>query len=110
MKIEKWFSEPAMCDKMLAHWKEKEQWISGTGLHITLKELRDGGRFNELSWSWDPEKEWMVPCKCTYCNNTFSTDEIRQSSEENGRYTLLCGEVVPCSIMILSMLVATQGI
>lgn len=91
-KIKRWFSDPVMCDKMLGHWKEKEHWISGIGANFTLKELWDGGRFNELSYFWDPQKEWMLPCKCSFCNSIFSADEIRQSPEVNGLFCLLCDE------------------
>ena len=93
-KIEKWFSDPVMCDKMLGHWKDKGHWLSDdyTGANFTLKELWNGERFCERSWFWDPEKEWMLPCKCITCNSIFSTDEIIQSTRENEGFSLLCSE------------------
>lgn len=91
-KMKRWFSDPVMCDKMLGHWKEKGHWISGVGANFTLKELWDGGRLNELSYFWDPEKEWMLPCKCVFCDGIFSADEIRQSTEINGEFSLVCDE------------------
>ena len=30
-KIKTWFSDPSMCEKMLAHWVNREAWISGIG-------------------------------------------------------------------------------
>lgn len=79
-----------MCDKMLGHWKE--HWITGVGPNFTLKQLWDGGRFNELKWFWDPEKEWLLPCKCNFCDNIFSADEIMEALEETGEFSLVCDE------------------
>ena len=91
-KIRTWFSDIAMCKKMLAHWENKENWIAGCGPNFTLKELWDGARFNELSWFWNPESEWMLPYKCTFCGNIISASDITASPENGGVYTVQCVE------------------
>ena len=57
-----------------------------------MKEVWDGSRFNELSWFWNPESEWMLPCRCECCGIVISEKEIRQSPERDGVYTLQCDE------------------
>lgn len=92
-KVKMWFSDPAMCSKMLGHWRDKEHWITGEGANFTLKEVWDGARFNNLSWFWDPEKQWLLPCKCNFCDNILSTDEISNApADENGVFSLTCEE------------------
>lgn len=91
-KIRTWFSDVNMCRKMLAHWVNRDNWISGTGSNFLLKEVWDGSRFNELSWFWNPESEWMLPCRCECCGIVISEKEIRQSPERDGVYTLQCDE------------------
>ena len=89
-KIRTWFSDPNMCSKMLAHWVNKDDWIHGTA--SVLKEIWDGSRFSELAWFWNPDSEWMLPCKCKCCGIVFSEKEIRASPRRDEVYTLQCEE------------------
>ena len=41
-KIRTWFGDFSMCEKMLAHWINKEAWISGKRPNNVLKEVWDG--------------------------------------------------------------------
>jgi len=57
-----------MCKKITAHLEEREHWLppecrNGWALPAK-KEIWDGKRFAELSYFWDPTKEWVLP---TYC-------------------------------------------
>ena len=63
-KIQTWFSDPSMCEKMLAHRFNREAWISGVSPNFELSEVWDGSCFNELSWFWNPDKQWVLPYKC----------------------------------------------
>ena len=91
-KIKTWFSDVRMCEKMLAHWRNKEAWISGTGANLELKEVWDRSRFNELSWFWNPNSQWMLPYKCKYCGNVISVEEVKAFAEQDGVYSVACEE------------------
>ena len=54
-KVQLWCSNRGVCEKMMAHWGEKEHWLVGEGPNFILKEIWDGERFNELKWFWDPD-------------------------------------------------------
>ena len=75
-KIKTWFSDPSMCEKMLAHWVNREAWIGGIGPNFELCEVWDGSRFNELSWFWNPDKEWVLPYRCHCCGNVITVEQI----------------------------------
>jgi len=81
-----------MCEKMLAHWRNKEAWISGTGENLALKEVFDGSHLNKLSWFWNPNSQWMLPYKCKYCGNVISLEEIKAFPEQDGVYSVVCEE------------------
>lgn len=91
-KVELWCANRDMCKKMMAHWREKDHWIEGEGANFTLKEIWDGERFNELSWFWKPDSEWMLPVKCKFCTNIISVDEMKECPQEDGRYEITCPE------------------
>lgn len=91
-KVELWCANRDMCKKMMAHWREKDHWIEGEGANFTLKEIWDGERFNELSWFWKPDSEWMFPVKCKFCTNIISVDEMKECPQEDGRYEITCPE------------------
>lgn len=92
-KIRTWFSDFSMCEKMLAHWINKEAWIGGEGPNDVLKELWDGSRFNELAWFWDPDSKWMLPHKCHLCGNIVSAAQIRASPKcSNEDHSIQCEE------------------
>lgn len=46
-KIERWCSNPDFCQRMTAHWVEREHWLEGmaTDIDRPKKELWDGARF-----------------------------------------------------------------
>ena len=77
-KVKQWVSDPDMCHKMTAHWREKEHWLQRTEGWHTKAELWDGERFAELSWFWDPESTWTLPvrCKTNGCKNIISSDVV----------------------------------
>ena len=77
---------------MLAHWVNRDRWISGIGPNFELEEIWDGGRFNELSWFWNRNVEWMLPWRCQCCGTVMGEKEIRASPEKDGIYTLQCEE------------------
>lgn len=81
-----------MCEKMLAHWFNREAWISGVGPNFELSEVWDGSRFNELPWFWNPDKEWVLPYKCNCCGNVISVEQIEAFPEKDGVYTIQCEE------------------
>jgi len=92
-KIRTWFSDVSMCSKMLAHWVNRDDWINRAGSNSVLKEVWDGMRFSELAWFWNPDAEWMLPCRCKCCGNVISEKEIRASApERDGVYTVQCEE------------------
>lgn len=43
---------------------------------LPRKEIWDGNRFSELSWFWNPEKEWLLPVKCPQCSSVITVAEI----------------------------------
>lgn len=91
-KIQQWCANEAMCTKMMAHWEDKGHWIRGEGANFTLKEVWDGSRFNELNWFWNPESNWMLPVKCTFCKTVISVDEILAFPEKDGKHVITCDE------------------
>ena len=91
-KIQQWCANEAMCKKMMAHWEDKGHWMQGEGANFTLKEVWDGSRFNELSWFWNPESNWMLPVKCTFCKTVISVDEILAFPEKDGKHVITCDE------------------
>lgn len=76
-KIQLWCGNHTMSKKMMGHWDEKEHWIKGQGPNFILKEIWDGARFNEISWFWDPDSQWMLPIKCQLCGNILSIAKRR---------------------------------
>lgn len=91
-KVETWFSDANMCSKMLVRWVNRDDWIQGTESNSVLKEVWDGRRFSELAWFWNPDSEWMLPCKCKCCGIVISEKEIRDSPRRHEVYTLQCEE------------------
>ena len=91
-KIRTWFSDFSMCEKMLAHWINRESRLRGEGPNDVLKEVWDGSRFNELAWFWDPDSKWMLPCKCNLCGNILSTEQIKASPKYNEDHSVQCEE------------------
>lgn len=82
-KVKQWVSDPDMCHRMTAHWREKEHWLQRTEGWHTKAELWDGERFGKLSWFWYPESSWTLPvqCKTKGCKNIFSSDVVDSLSD-----------------------------
>ena len=95
-KIERWCSVPAFCRKMTAHWVEREHWLESmtTDEDKHKKEVRDGARFNELSWFWDPSCEWVLPARCPSCKLYVGAEVLKEaSSHDSTAYvTIECPE------------------
>ena len=75
-KIRRWCSFKTCCQKMTAYWRQKEHWIDGPRREVPYKELWDGERFAELSWFWDPNKQWLLPTRCINCQSIISAKVI----------------------------------
>lgn len=103
-KVKRWCSNPNMCKKMMAHWENKDRWISGSGPNFT--EIWDGSRFNELSWFWNPECSWILPFRCTFCSSVISAKEIQESERNMNGYNVQCSE---CGTMQYHMPSFTKG-
>ena len=57
---------------MTAHWNQKDHWLGVKGGWHSKCEIWDGQRFGELSWFWDPNARWVLPCYCPSCNVVIS--------------------------------------
>ena len=75
-KVKAWAQQKTMCEKMLAHWKERSHWLQCDGDEPVIgswgypckKEVWDGARFKELSYFWNQEKVlWYMFRHCLYC-------------------------------------------
>lgn len=93
-KVKLWVGEQQMCEKMTAHWSEKEHWINGgNGGWSIKKEVWDGTRFSELAWFWNPDETWCLPARCVRqgCKNIISAEEISQTpTKSDGSRELFC--------------------
>lgn len=83
-KVKRWCSDSNMCQKMQAHWKEKDHWLTSDPWPIK-KEIWDGDRFRELSWFWNPEEQWLLPARCpkSCCCGVVSSDHIEEAVHES---------------------------
>lgn len=94
-KVRHWTSDWPMCQRITAHWREKEHWFRrDEGWHIR-KELWDGDRFCEISWFFDPESQWCLPVRCTKegCSNIISGETVESLQElDDGRKEVTCDE------------------
>ena len=69
---------------MTAYWLQKERWLHSTNATpnvYPLSEIWDGKKFAELSWFWNPEKQWLLPVHCGSCNQVISTKEITSAMQ-----------------------------
>ena len=74
-KVKRWCSDSAFCKKMTAHWEQRSKWMHGFE-NECVSEIWEGQRFSELSWFWNPQEEWLLPVRCTFCNKVVSADTI----------------------------------
>lgn len=49
-KVKHWFKSKDMCDKMLAHWKDRKKWLGCNISNKVKSEVWDGDRWLELQW------------------------------------------------------------
>ena len=93
-KVKLWVADQQMCEKMTAHWVEKEHWINGGNDGWSIKkEVWDGTRFSELAWFWNPDETWCLPARCVRkgCKNIISAQEISQApTKADGSRELFC--------------------
>ena len=71
-KIVRWCQDSVFCQKMTAHWLEKDHWMYDKGGYYVRNEIWDGSRFAELAWFWDPSCEWVLPAFCPSCKCVVS--------------------------------------
>ena len=55
-----------------------------------LKELWHGTRWKELSWFWDPRKEFILPHRCKTCECILSVDEFKFNDPETDLASISC--------------------
>lgn len=83
-KVRRWCSDEMFCAKMTAHWRDRQTWLYGRNNGV-YKEIWDGSRFAELRWFWDPQEEWLLPTRCTFCKEVISANNILESLDVNGQ-------------------------
>ena len=76
LRFEDWFLTDSYCEKRMAHWKCKEEWLNKSGELPSYSELWHGSRFRELSYFWDPAKETVLPYKCPSCDTVVPASNI----------------------------------
>ena len=94
-KVKWWVSSKEMCNKMTAHWREKEHWLGRDQGWHTKNELWDGDRFTEISWFFNPDSWWCMPIRCKRqgCKNIISGEIVDSLTEmPNGMKELTCDE------------------
>ena len=101
-KVKLWCDDLEMCQKIMAHWQEKEHWLEkehgqdsiNNETDFLYNEIWDGDRFSELSWFWNPDAEWILPAKCpeNYCNGVVSSDNIEAAPLREGT----CEKILEC--------------
>lgn len=79
-KVKRWCRDSDMCKKMLAHWRQKDHWLTSDPWPVK-SEIWDGDRFRELSWFWNPDESWLLPARCPErcCNGVISSNEIEEA-------------------------------
>ena len=93
-KVKLWCGDSGMCQKMMAHWEEKEHWLEkehcadsmDNERNFLRKEIWDGDRFSELPWFWNPDAQWILPARCpeNFCNGVVSSDDIESAPPVEG--------------------------
>ena len=80
-----WFLTPDKCQKLLCHWSNRADWLdtneadrTQSRSDVAQSELWHGSRFRELSWFWDPTKEYTLPELCPHCNRTVPAALLEQ--------------------------------
>ena len=66
------------CNKIIAHWREKDHWLKTEHEHFKMCEIWDGSRFAELAWFWDPTSLWLLPALCPMCKHAVSSKYVSE--------------------------------
>ena len=61
LNFKDWFLTNEQCERLMAHWNECDSWLDKypTYEHSGMTKLWHGKRFRELSWFWNPQKEYI---------------------------------------------------
>ncbi len=86
-KVKRWCSSAAFCHKMTAHWRHRSRWLCGSSTDHPKTEIWDGSRFAELSWFWDPSKQWLLPTRCSFCKKVVSSEVIMEYDAQSAPVT-----------------------
>lgn len=81
LRFRDWFVTTEQCDKLLSHWEQRNEWLNkfGEAEEHARTELWHGKRFQELSWFWDPESEFILPEKCPLCSRVVPSRTVSES-------------------------------
>lgn len=72
-----WFLTEQQCEQLMAHWRDRSEWMSETACtDVVQTELWHGERFKELSWFWNPDKQYTLPELCPYCRAVIPSTVI----------------------------------
>ena len=84
-RIQQWCSNKSFCQRMTAHWQQKDHWLHQHSEDTyTFNEIWDGQRFCELKWFWNPQEKWLLPVRCPHCTEVISTEIIKSIMGERG--------------------------
>ena len=89
LNFKDWFLTGEQCERLMAHWDEREHWLDKdpSYVHPGMTELWHGERFRELSWFWNPQKEYTLPDWCPFCHRVIPAAVIQESFEMNAPIT-----------------------
>ena len=82
-KVKNLFRSKTMCNKMLAHWIEKNHWLANGKDCQLKKELWNGKRWSELEWFWSPDSTWTLPTCCVHCDIPIPANHLINSQAKN---------------------------
>ena len=82
-RVQQWCSNKSFCQKMTAHWQQKDRWLYQNSKNMqTSNEIWDGQRFCEVKWFWDPQEQWLLPVRCPCCTEVISAEIIASFTDE----------------------------
>ena len=94
-KVKLWVSDWSMCQRITAHWREKEHWLRRDEGWPIKRDVWDGDRFCQISWFFDPDSHWCLPvrCKMEGCSNIISGETAESLPElPDGTKEVVCDE------------------
>ena len=89
LNFKDWFLTNEQCERLMAHWNERDGWLDKcpTYEHSGMTELWHGKRFRELSWFWNPQKEYVLPEWCPFCHAIIPASVVEDCYQMNRRIT-----------------------